>query len=275
MHIPSILTYSEPVSASCDWIASAAPFSCRESNGSRCDWYHGTWQYLRLLDLVSNPTWHTDFFVPGIAARQTTRDSVRVLVSGSADYSMYAQAHAAVGPRLDADVLDWCPTPLAASAWLARYRSAAAPRLICGDAVQHGPADEYDVIVSDSFLPRFPAEQLPLLLKAWRGSLRDGGAVLTTVRIHDQASGGESARPGNVERWRAAAERSARWWPGVSSLPVAELVERAGEFAARQERNAVYRRSDLMDLFDNAGFRQVQCDVVDVAGKQFARVTAS
>ena len=27
-----------------------------------CGWYHGTWQYLRLLDMVAVPHWHREFY---------------------------------------------------------------------------------------------------------------------------------------------------------------------------------------------------------------------
>src|SRR5262249_7549184 len=27
-----------------------------------CGWYHGTWQYLRLLDMVAVPHWHRQFY---------------------------------------------------------------------------------------------------------------------------------------------------------------------------------------------------------------------
>ena len=27
-----------------------------------CTWYHSVWQYLRLLGLVSTPSWHDQFF---------------------------------------------------------------------------------------------------------------------------------------------------------------------------------------------------------------------
>src|SRR5262245_37835427 len=103
---------AEPVSESCDWLSAVAAWTCRDDGTGRCDWYHGTWQYLRILNLVSNPTWHSDFFVQAMRALVADQPQTRVLISGSADYSMFAHAVAALGPRLSATVLDWCPTPL-------------------------------------------------------------------------------------------------------------------------------------------------------------------
>jgi hypothetical protein len=56
---------------------------------------------------------------------------------------------------------------------------------------------------------------------------------------------------------------------------VSELAERAETFALRQERNAVYRLEDLIDLFVRAGFEQPECDVATIAGKRFARLVAT
>jgi len=31
-------------------------------SGSSCSWYHSAWQYLRLIDMVSTPSWHGNFY---------------------------------------------------------------------------------------------------------------------------------------------------------------------------------------------------------------------
>jgi len=264
----------EPVTASADWIAAAAPWTCRGEDGDRCDWYHGAWQYLRLMDVVSNPGWHSRFFIEAMRAHAAPSGPTRVLVSGSADYSMYAHALAALGEQLDCDVLDWCPTPLAASAWYARHSLATPPALICGDAGQHAPDGEYAVIVSDSFLPRFAPDALNTLLRAWRRALSDGGAAVTTARIHTPESGSAGARGTPATDWAPTALDSRRWWTAVSSVPVDVVADLASTFAARQERNAVYAQEELEELFRRAGFEEVSCEVVDIYGKQFARVIA-
>lgn len=266
---------AEPVSDSCDWLNAFACWTCRDDGAGRDDWYHGTWQYLRILNLVSTPTWHSSFLVQAMRDRAAHLPEARVLVSGSADYSMFAHAAAALGPRLTATVLDWCPTPLAATAWYARRQALRQPTLVCADAADHRPDGAYDLVVSDSFLPRFASTQLRRLLESWRVSLRDGGTAVTTARIHDSTSGSPASRPATAQRWRAKALESASWWPTVSMLPPAELAERVATFALRQERNAVYRESDLVDLFAEAGFKEIDCQVVDVEGRRFARLTAT
>jgi transposase len=104
--------------------------------------------------------------------------------------------------------------------------------------------------------------------------VRDGGVVLTTVRIHDRAASGDADRSRVAERWRDVALSARPWWPQVSSEPVTRLADRVAEFALRQERNAVYDLESLTRLFSDAGFDDVHADAVDVRGKTFARITA-
>ncbi|MGI8667402.1 MAG: hypothetical protein ACR2N4_15480 [Jatrophihabitans sp.] len=261
----------EPVTRSCDWLDAAAPHTCRSEVGT-CDWYHGTWQYLRLLNLVSNPGWHSEFLIERIAELGSDRASLDVLVSGCADYSTYAHAAAALGPRLNATALDWCWTPLIATRWYAREIGLQPPLLLRENALIHQPADAYDLIISDSFLPRFSSADLVVLVAAWRRSLRPGGTVITTVRIHDENSV-QAARSGSqAELWRQVAQDSWSWWPAVSRLPVAELADKVAGFAQQQERNAVYAVAQLAELFEQAGFAELESNEAVINGKRFARL---
>jgi hypothetical protein len=189
---------AEPVLRSCEWLDVVASRMCRVSEGARCDWYHGSWQYLRVLGLVSNPTWHSDFYLSAVQAAAPS--AAAVLISGCADYSTFAQVAAALGDTARVTVLDWCETPLVANDWYARHTGLRPPRLLLEDAARHRPSAAYDVIVTDSFVPRFEAGARDRLLAAWRESLVPGGAVITTVRVHDEpgAAGGPVARGGRA-----------------------------------------------------------------------------
>jgi hypothetical protein len=261
---------TEPLSDSCDWIAASARWLCQEG----CAWYHGTWQWLRLLDMVSNPSWHGEFF------RRTLRDSCadvrrpRVLVSGCADYSMYAHVTAALGSGAEVTALDRCRTPLVGTYWYASRAGLPAPALLEEDALVHAPDEPYDAVVSDSFLPRFGPDELTSLLAAWRKTVRYGGVVITTVRIHERGAAAATGRDGVADRWRQVALGSRAWWPQVSRVPVAELADRVAEFARRQERNAIYGAGDLVELFTAAGFAETSVETAEVTGKTFARLTA-
>ncbi len=265
---------SEPLAESSAWLDAVAPWTCRREDGDDCSWYHGSWQYLRLLNLVSSPGWHADFFVEALRRQTEDRDGVSVLVSGCADYSMYAHVLGALGQRARVALLDWCRTPLVAGAWYARRLGAEAPELLHEDATAHRPEQAYDAIVSDAFLPRFPPDQLRDLLRAWRTSLRPGGCALTTVRLHEGAPTEPVPPETAAARWAGIAAAAAPWWPGVSPLPHEELVRRAETFARRQERNAFYSAAEIERLLNDAGFPRVEIQLADVAGKRFARVRA-
>lgn len=261
---------TEPLNDSCDWTATSARWACRED----CAWYHGTWQWLRLLNLVSNPSWHGEFFRRALRDASADVERTRVLVSGCADYSMYAHVAAALGAAAEITALDRCRTPLISTDWYASRAGLPAPALLEEDALTHAPDEPYDAVVSDSFLPRFGPVELTELLAAWRKVVRAGGVVITTVRIHERGGTATTGRDAVADRWRQAALASRAWWPQVSAVPVAELADRVGEFARRQERNAVHDAGDLVELFATAGFDETSVETAEVAGKAFARLTA-
>lgn len=262
--------HAEPLSDSCDWMAASARWACR--NG--CAWYHGTWQWLRLLGLVSNPSWHGEFFQRTLQNACVDVERPRVLVSGCADYSMYAHVAAALGSAAEISALDRCRTPLVGTDWYAARAGLPAPAMLEEDALVHAPDEPYDAVVSDSFLPRFGPDELVSLLAAWRKTVRSGGVIVTTVRIHDRGEVAASGRGDVADRWRQVALGSRSWWPQVSEVPVDELADRVTEFARRQERNAVFDARDLIELFTTAGFDDASVERAEVDGKAFARLTA-
>lgn len=223
---------------------------------------------------MSHPGWHADYLATVLAEGSVHPGEVAVLVSGCADYAVFAHVNAVIGDRARVTALDWCPTPLVSTEWYARQVGRAVPRLVVADAVTFVERGSFDLVVSDSFLPRFSDEQVRLLLASWRACLRPGGVAITTARIHEQMTPGEQ-RPVQVKAWREVAERHRQWWPSVSRLPADEMVERVTRFAQLQERNAVYDIDDLHRLFRAAGFTNIEVDVASINEKRFARLVAS
>jgi hypothetical protein len=190
------------------------------------------------------------------------------------DYSMYAHVAAALGSAATVTALDRCRTPLVGTDWYAARTGLPAPALLEEDALVHAPDEPYDAVVSDSFLPRFGPEELVSLLAAWRKTVRFGGVVVTTVRIHDRGALAASGQGDVADRWRQVALGARSWWPQVSQLPVDELADRVAEFAQRQERNAVFDAGDLIELLTTAGFDDTSVERAEIEGKAFARLTA-
>ena len=55
-------------------------------NKENCSWYHGVWQYLRLCDKASAPTWHFEFYTQVLD--RILKEGTSILISSAADYSM-------------------------------------------------------------------------------------------------------------------------------------------------------------------------------------------
>jgi hypothetical protein len=119
-----------------------------------CNWYHGTWQYLRLLNMVAVPPWY-DFYQGALTDVLRRRPHARVLISAAADYGMLATLHEAMEetnttPRIE--IYDICRTPLRACQWYAERHGfnveCACANLLTDDL----PLGAYDLIVTDEFL---------------------------------------------------------------------------------------------------------------------------
>lgn len=175
-----------------------------------CFWYHSIWQYLRLLDCVSSPDWHTDFYTASIKEfiQENDSSSVDILISGCADNSMLYVITSALSeiiaerPDLRGRIvaIDLCNTPLiiCRNWWNAEKEKS------------YGKHDNYsrifqkvefttvekniftysgcsfDLIVTDAFLTRFQKDSAISLLQHWKGLLKDSGQVITTVRLHTE-----------------------------------------------------------------------------------------
>jgi len=173
---------------------------CRESyltaHESSCEWYHSSWQYLRILGLVSTPDWHTDFYSKafGEAFDSEVRD---VLISGTADYAIVHHLARAIPKHLlqsvVISVLDICPTPLQICRWYdSWYESEFKTRLNLRynqrDALDTGYHDSaFDMITTDAFLTRFEDRERKLLVREWYRILKPGGRVVTTARLSTDA----------------------------------------------------------------------------------------
>lgn len=226
----------EPLTSSADLLASVAPSLCVGgwAGARRCDWYHGSWQYLRLVDLVPTPVGHQDFYAAQLHQALRGGRRTRILVSGAADYAMYAQLVAA-SPDVDAltvSVVDTCPTALYASSWYAHRRRHTIETIECD--VRQLPttrAAAYDLICADAFLTRFDPDSVDEVVRTWAALLRPGGLVVTTVRIdfpYDLRRDHEAAR-----RFGAAAV--ARWERSVRGMrpTAAEIGDRATDYASQ------------------------------------------
>ncbi len=171
---------------------------CRKSYlaEGQCKWYHLSWQYLRLLGLVSSPFWHSDFYASAIRAQlgKVQNDSkIKILISGLADYAMLQHVHKTLSEytnlNVEIVVLDFCPTPLELSRLYSRELMGSSIDNITVNFVIKDARDTYfkdnifDIIATDAFLTRFPDYQCEKIVAEWHRILKPGGIVTTSIKI--------------------------------------------------------------------------------------------
>lgn len=238
----------EPLSLSAPLAARLASELCAKHPSSHrdCAWYHGAWQYFRLLDLVATPQDHTSFFLQALTTLARGDRHRRILICGSADYSMLAhvaRAYRGASTPPAITVVDICETPLFLNRWYAA-RLDMSVQTHRSDILEYGAATPFDVICTHSFLGNFPPACRQELIATWSKLLRPGGKLLTINRIRSSVEEpsigftGEQARTFEHKVLRAA-ERHRQ------SLPMEpEQLRELARVYAEQKRTYPVRSSD-------------------------------
>ena len=169
---------------------------------SGCKWYHSAWQYLRVLNCVSAPQWHKEFYCNAIEHAIQNKDSICILISGTADYSMLHLLVEVITKikclKADIDIVDKCNSPLLICEWyeqnckdileqeqIANFDNITI-NYIKEDIFRLNNRDKrYDIICSDAFLTRFENKQALKILNIWQQCLLEDGRIITTVRVRN------------------------------------------------------------------------------------------
>ena len=226
--------------------------------GGSCSWYHGAWQYLRILDVVAAPREHAHFFSATLGRLAAVGDFNRILISGAADYSMLAQVLAAYhAARQDPSitVVDRCPTPVLLCRWYARRIGVRIDSAASNILAFHA-ASPFDIICTHSFLGYFPPAMRERLVAHWAHLLRPGGKVVTIHRIragHDAAIIGFT--PDQIAAFHDRTLAEAAKWSSRLGIPPEELADWARTYARRFRVHAIASIEDIADLFHRNGFR--------------------
>jgi len=234
-----------------------------------CSWYHSVWQYLRIFNMVSTPTWHSRFYLDFLAGL-AKRDFSRVLVSGTADYSMLAHllaAFASTGRAPDVTVLDLCETPLFLCKW---YGKSVGTRVstVAADILQYSANETFDIVVTDAFLTRFPDAERDRLVQQWFRLLRSGGRVVTTVRIEPGLSRPQiQATSDQADSFRRRAEQEARRWQGFLRCSPTEIAVLAQRYAERMVSYSFETADAVRALFTRNNFEIEHAGTVAVPGE--------
>lgn len=291
-----LLNLTDPLLESADMIYFAAQMGCKVDyvDETSCSWYHGVWPYLRLCNMVSSPRWHPEFYDTALRVQLGDLGARRVLISGTADYSMLSFVMEAAGRHrgeLDVHVVDRCPTPLSACRWYAKRTGidiqvhekdvlddideltrVLAPQ---GD---HPARSDFDLVVSDAFLTRFAPEDACRVLQNWAALLRPGGAVITTVRLHPR-DGELQGVTHDVTEFLLRLRRRAENWRWLLKIDIDELVDAAREYALKMTSRDLGDLDDVLGLFETNGFDLLQYETARVEGElcetEYARVVAT
>ncbi|MBW7941523.1 MAG: class I SAM-dependent methyltransferase [Candidatus Kuenenia stuttgartiensis] len=249
----------EPLTQSAPAMAVLSDFMCKGDHLNRedCSWYHRSWQYLRLLDLVSTPTWHSEFYLHAIRDHAKKDQKSKVLISGTADYSMLAyvlHAFNRAKSKPEVTVLDLCETPLMISKWYAT-KTKTDIHTVKEDIFKYSPKDKFDFIITDAFLTRFSRSEQHKILQKWADVLKKTGRIVTTIRLDPSADLVKPVRPSNkeIEDFVNRAERLAELWREFVLLEPSQIGLLAREYAEKIESYAIRDRQGLERLFAKAG----------------------
>nr|WP_276977971.1 class I SAM-dependent methyltransferase [Ferrimicrobium acidiphilum] len=271
----------EPLALSADIINEVAGVLCTYDQTSRdskepeapprtCSWYHSAWQYLRLLDLVSTPTWHSQFYREGLASALAERNAKKAIVTGCADYSMLAflsVAQQKAATQTELHVLDHCPTPLFACKWYAHrlgFHVATHEEDLLKPTENIG--SEYDVICADALLTRFTHQEGQSVLRLWHSMLNPGGRVITTVRVHSMSPPKRNDPEEAIQEFKnRAIQRASRWRSFLRRTP-GEIGNLAEAYIRQMQSEDLGSDSEIREAFRRAGFR------VDEAGTYLNKV---
>jgi SAM-dependent methyltransferase len=263
----------EPLTESAPIAHRLAREHCRKdpTTGEDCAWYHGFWQYMRAMNVAKVLGEQAQFVVEALRSAARSGQFARVLVSGSADYSMPAHvlwAYRAEGAALDLEVVDLCETPIAMTRWYAERVGARVTGYV-SDIVAFESARPYDVVMTNSFLGYFDLPARARLFDRWARLLRPGGKLVITNRIRTGVGYepvGFTAAQAQV--LRDTVRREAERWRERFAFDPEEVARWADAYAARFRSVPVRSTAEVLELLRDNGFRIDRCDNVAAAGRR-------
>jgi 2-polyprenyl-3-methyl-5-hydroxy-6-metoxy-1,4-benzoquinol methylase len=236
-------------------------------NKVSCDWYHGTWQYLRLLNMVAVPDWYP-FYMEAIKKVLEVKPGGKIMISACADFGMLAKLHEAIkeapcNPLID--VYDICPSPLKSAQWYAQKNDLPINSFVCTDILFGTiPEEGYDLIVTDEFLSVIKDELKPMVIKKWEKLLKPGGYIITTAMEGDITT--TEKRDSYAQKARKKILENLHLFEAfLAERNLEKLFMQTDRFAALHTRHMIQNRDQLLDLF--SGFRLDLLEIVETPGE--------
>jgi hypothetical protein len=109
------------------------------------------------------------------------------------------------------------------------------------------------------------------VLAAWSGLLKEGGHVVTTVRVHGLTNDARTVEEAIADFRDRALQRARRWEPFISKSST-EIAELAESYAHRMLSNRLGDERTIRDAFERAGFVIHRAELGHVPGELYPTV---
>lgn len=233
-----------------------------------CDWYHGTWQTLRLLNMVAVPKWYP-FYRDTLADALTRVKRPNVLISAAADYGMLCTLHQAIeyaGVEADITLIDICQSPLQSSQWYAARHGVSLTSKADNLLSSRIPENGYDLVVTDEFLTVLKDPDKPTIVNQWRRILKPGGFIVTTAMLGKPTT--MELRDGYAAKARERLRQyGPQFFPNYSPETEEKLIADCERFASFHTRHMLRDVEQIRGLFTDAGFKFQVLSEVETPGE--------
>lgn len=266
------LDLEEPMLKSAPLMSMLSEVMCMGSQVDKkeCSWYHRVWQYLRIFDIVSTPTWHYKFYIESIRRHFLSRKKVAILISGTADYSMLAHvlyALSIMDIEYEVTVLDLCQTPLILCEWYAKQER---KKIITvqGDILKFNKKEYFDLIITDAFITRFSDNGKLRVLEKWNNLLKKDGMIITTARV-DKESSSRVAKASDKEQANFVKKvfQSAQEWQQLLPESIENIKLWAKEYAEHMTSYPIKNKNLFCEFLMKSNFSVIEADEVSVKGE--------
>ena len=223
-----------------------------------CRWYHGNWELLKSLGVVSTSGVHAgelrDLLLQALPPGKA---SPAILISGSTDATLLQLLHGAcleAGLQPSVAAVDICATPLELMVEYAQLHDISLSKARA-DILSYTAASKYDVIFTHAFMGNFDDDGRAKLVRKWASVLTDGGRVVTVQRVRPVGSASlvqfsqEQAR-----QFVAATLEAATRLDYLLPEERLRLGDAADAFTKNFKSYAITSREALEKLFVDAGF---------------------
>ena len=218
---------------------------------SNCTWYHSVWQYLRLLNVVSTPVWHDEFYTKELF--ESLDSGYNILISGTADYSMLVYVAEAIKKLNLRDtkiyVLDSCKTPLYCCKWYAEKNNLII-NTVNENILKYEKNNFFDVICTDAFLTRFDKKIVPEVIEKWRNLLKNDGKIITTVRIHDKNDSDSSNKEETINHFINNVKLKTVENKKYIKFSPEQMADLAENYIRKMKSNNLGDEKDILNLFE-------------------------